>query len=227
MFRNIFLNLQYIILATMLIAFAMPVAAQRTGDHIVPAIETVCDDDPFNFGLCNAYCEALDCDSDTPLGTPQACENHLKNYLKHSDGALPPCEQSCPCAFDLEGDFADLVVFGDEEFAPPPIDVATTYDEFCDTVGPNGENTLVATALQFPDTGTNDPQGILLAYWVADETDEDPASCNELGFGFDGTSDSGLDGSYSYGPWITRQTSLSGDEQIICSERLANLCPTP
>lgn len=220
-----YLNLQIIFLAILLLLFATPAAAQRTGDHIVPAIEKVCDGDPFNFGLCNSYCEALDCDSDTPLGTPQACANKLKNYLKHSDGALPPCEESCPCEFDVEGDFADLVVFGNNAFGPPNVDLAT-YDEFCDNWGPNGEDAFVATALDVAYTGNNTPQGILLAYWVTDETDQEPASCNELGFGFDGLRDLGLDSTH-HGTLFDRKTSLTGVERILCNELLAKLCPAP
>lgn len=204
--------------------FAGPAAARKTGDGIVPAIETVCDGDPFNFGLCNAYCEALDCDSDTPLGTPQACANKLKNYVKHSKGALPPCEATCPCEFDVESDFVTLVQFGNEEF-DAPIDVDATFDDFCATWGPNGENSYIATALQFVDTPTTDPQGVLLAYWVEEETNQSPASCNELGGGFDGIQDMGTD--FSYGPWVDRKTSLNSAEKGFCKAALAKLCPQP
>lgn len=217
-------------LTTFLLFAANPAEARKTGDGVVPAIETVCDGDPFNFGLCNAYCEALDCDSDTPLGTPRACANKLKNYLKHSDGALPPCEQSCPCDFDVEGDFANVVQFGNEEFGDPDtgegeINIEDTYDEFCDTWGPNGENAFVATAMQFvPGENQDDPQGVALFYWVEEAGEDNLASCNEVGGGFDGIRD--LDPSFSYGPWIERSTALSGTERIICSDLLAKLCPS-
>ncbi len=231
MFNNTSMKFLTLLGATLLLLTALPAQAQRTGDHIVPAIETVCDGDPFNFGLCNAYCEALDCDSDTPLGTPKACANKLKNYVKHSGGALPPCEQSCPCDFDVESDFADVVQFGNEEFSDPDtgegeIDVEGTYDEFCDAWGPNGENAFVGTAFQF-DPGSsplNDPQGVALFYWVEEAGEDTPASCNEIGGGFDGIRD--IDPDFSYGPWIDRRTALSGTERIICSELLAKLCPS-
>lgn len=222
MHSNLTLKIRFISIFALLLLFSSPLWAQRTGDHIVPAIETVCDGDPFSFGLCNAYCEALDCDSETPLGTPKACANKLKNYVKKSGGALPPCEASCPCEFDVESDFVTLVEFGDEEFAPPPIDVAGTYDEFCDNWGPNGENSFIATALQFIPTNSDDPQGVALAYWVEDETENNPASCTELGGGFDGLRDLGPD--FSYGPWIERKTALKGGEKVICRSKLLELC---
>ena len=38
----------------------------KTPDGVTPAEETVCDGlSGAAFGLCNAYCEAMDCDSDS------------------------------------------------------------------------------------------------------------------------------------------------------------------
>jgi len=43
-------------------------------------------------GLCHAYCDALDCDSDAPRGSATACDRVLQNWLERSpDGARPPC----------------------------------------------------------------------------------------------------------------------------------------
>ena len=114
--------------------FGAPALAQRTGDHIVPAIEKVCEGDPYNFGLCNAYCEALDCESPTPLGTPRACSNLLRNYRKHSGGVLPPCE--CPCAFDLEGDFEQLIALAADPINGIPADITGNFQSFCTQDGP-------------------------------------------------------------------------------------------
>jgi len=225
MLRSKFMKLSVFSLMACLLIFSGSVFAQRTGDGVVPAIETVCDGDPFSFGLCNAYCEALDCDSDTPLGTPIACANKLKNYVKKSGGAMPPCEASCPCEFNLESDFADLVEFGNEEFIDPEINVEETFDTFCDTLGPNGEEAFAAIAFQFVPDPLNDPQGVLLAYWLEEETETAPASCNELGGGFDGVRD--IDVDFSYGPWIDRKTSISNSEKFICRDLLTKLCPAP
>ena len=221
MYRDMIRMSQRMAFLCLLSLFAIPAWAQRTGDHIVPSIETVCDGDPFSFGLCNSYCEALDCDSDTPLGTPTACSNLLDNYLKKSDGIPPPCEATCPCAFDVEADFATLVITGDAEFSPPPIDVAGTYSEICGAHGPNGENAFVAQAAQPTDGGTVTPQAIRLFYWIEAE----PATCNEVGGGIDGfvgtLSPDGLD----YGPWVERRLSLSPDEVTNCLAKLQQVCP--
>ena len=62
------------------LAFVLPMSynsvvfAQVGGDGVTPAVETVCDGlaDEL-FGLCNAYCEAKDCDSDNP-------KEHLRRF---------------------------------------------------------------------------------------------------------------------------------------------------
>ena len=44
-----------------------------TPDGQPPSMETVCDGQSgAAFGLCNAYCEAMDCDSPDPQASPQA-----------------------------------------------------------------------------------------------------------------------------------------------------------
>ena len=42
------------------------------------------------FGLCNAYCEATDCD-DNPNANQQACDN-LYSLFEAATGEAPPCE---------------------------------------------------------------------------------------------------------------------------------------
>jgi hypothetical protein len=209
-----------------LAVIATPARAQRTGDHLVPSFETVCDGDPYSFGLCNAYCEALDCESATPLGTPRACSNLLRNYQKKSGGALPPC--SCPCQFDVRGDFEFLI----EAAAADPgaeitgIDLDATYQQFCDEPPPLGTKTLVAEAFQVLENPEDDPQGVRLVYWLTAAAGDDPATCNEEGGGLDGTLDDLLD--WHYGPYI----ELSGDAGIpltpseydTCLQALTFLC---
>ena len=41
------------------------------------------------YGLCNAYCEAMDCDGE-PQASEKACEKVLVNYVKIT-GDVPPC----------------------------------------------------------------------------------------------------------------------------------------
>jgi len=76
-----------------------PTATASTPDGETPAEETVCDDlDGAEFGLCNAYCEAMDCelaydaDPETePHASDRACEQVLANFQKQSGGEDPPC----------------------------------------------------------------------------------------------------------------------------------------
>jgi len=79
------------------------------GDEQTPAGESICDSVSGNlFGLCNAYCEAKDCDSDDPKGA-KACDKILSNYKKASGGALPPCALC-----------GNGILDAGEDFDPPP-----------------------------------------------------------------------------------------------------------
>ena len=56
-----------------------------------PNTSDVCDSESgAAYGLCNAYCEAMDCDSDEPRASIQACDRIFDNYDKVVGGA-PPC----------------------------------------------------------------------------------------------------------------------------------------
>jgi hypothetical protein len=79
---------------------------------------TVCDDLKGKaYGLCNAYCEALDCDWD-PNASERACEALRSNYSSLTGESEFPCEtMSLGC------------VTGDSEEAPPlPFDVGDGND---------------------------------------------------------------------------------------------------
>lgn len=91
-----------------------------TPDGVTPSIETICDDQPNNRkGLCNAFCEAMDCElcvvlpDDTldcsahPGINANACENVRDNWRNKvgDSSALLPCQDDegiCPCA-ELSG----------------------------------------------------------------------------------------------------------------------------
>ena len=49
------------------------------------------------YGACNAYCDALDCDSLEPGGSKRACEQAMSRFMKLT-GEIPPCEPVCPCS---------------------------------------------------------------------------------------------------------------------------------
>jgi len=70
----------------------------KTPDGETPAVEDVCDGEVgAAYGLCNAYCEAMDCDSDYPNASDKACARVEANYEKKT-GELPPCVAVDPCA---------------------------------------------------------------------------------------------------------------------------------
>jgi len=91
--------------AAVVIAFAIAsvggYAMAKTPDGVTPAEEAVCDDVGGGlYGLCNAYCEAMDCDSADHRASDRACERKLELYLERSDGVPPPCVEppvACPC----------------------------------------------------------------------------------------------------------------------------------
>lgn len=73
------------------------VATAQTPDGETPADEGVCDGEKgAAFGLCNAYCEAMDCDSDNPNANQKACDKVKANYERITGGSLP-CDLFCPC----------------------------------------------------------------------------------------------------------------------------------
>jgi hypothetical protein len=91
----------------MICAFALALAAQaETPAGETPAEESVCDGlaDGAAWGLCNAYCEAMDCDG-ASQASDQACQHVLENFMAQDAGPIP-CPP-CPC-FD-ETDLNDLV----------------------------------------------------------------------------------------------------------------------
>jgi len=69
-------------------------ALAQTPDESTPSEEVECDGlSGAAYGLCNAYCEALDCDLDTGYDQhPKACDKVLSNYQKKTDFPGPPCD---------------------------------------------------------------------------------------------------------------------------------------
>jgi len=77
----------------------------QTPDNHAPAKATVCDGQVgAAFGLCNAYCEAMDCDTDSPRASEKACDVVYQKFAKLT-GTPPPC--ACPCLVFPE--FADVI----------------------------------------------------------------------------------------------------------------------
>ena len=69
----------------------------QTPDGLPPALETVCDAETgAAYGFCNAYCEAMDCDSAAPSASATACSK-VRSKFENVAGRDVPCELSCPC----------------------------------------------------------------------------------------------------------------------------------
>lgn len=81
-----------------------PVAFAQTPDGQTPADETVCEEAELGGalkGLCNAYCEAMDCDAN-PNANINVCESVHGKFLKKSGGIELPCV--VPPVPDTDGD---------------------------------------------------------------------------------------------------------------------------
>ncbi|HWN45442.1 MAG TPA: hypothetical protein VNW71_24665 [Thermoanaerobaculia bacterium] len=88
------------ILALALLCALAPASA-KTPDGQTPSEETICDGQiGAAYGLCNAYCEAMDCESPAPHASLTACTRVLNNFMKHT-GEMPPCAATCPCPEEL------------------------------------------------------------------------------------------------------------------------------
>ena len=98
--------------ALLLVCTGAGIARAQTPDHLPPALETVCDAETGSaYGHCNSYCEAMDCDSDTPQASATACAKVRAKFLQ-TTGRDVPCELSCPCTSlpQFNADLAGLTV---------------------------------------------------------------------------------------------------------------------
>lgn len=92
-----------LVLFVSLTMFGLPSMAQ-TSDGVTPDEENVCEDAELGGalkGLCNAYCEAMDCEAD-PNANINACESVHGKFLKKSGGIELPCV--VPPVLDTDGD---------------------------------------------------------------------------------------------------------------------------
>ncbi len=72
-------------------------AFASTPDGQTPSRETVCDlEQGAAYGLCTAYCEAMDCESPDPHASATACSRVGSKFLQIT-GRPVPCGIACPC----------------------------------------------------------------------------------------------------------------------------------
>lgn len=125
-----------ICLVAVVLSLSSGVVISQTADGMTPAEETVCNDlSGAAFGLCNAYCEAMDCEllddglnETSPNASTVACLKVKNNFIKIT-GEVPPCDcppdngqLGCPCdntnLFCTEGLVCDEV--GTNTCVEPP-----------------------------------------------------------------------------------------------------------
>jgi hypothetical protein len=72
----------------------------KTPDGVTPADEAICDlESGAAYGLCNAYCEAMDCDGDQTHASATACQR-VQDRFTQKTGRDLPClvpPAVCPC----------------------------------------------------------------------------------------------------------------------------------
>lgn len=99
------------LLFTFLFAFSMQAGA-KTPDGDTPAVETVCDDFlGAQYGLCVAYCEAMDCGDANQHASDQACDAVARNYLRITGEEINNCAQEVQRCFVRELDGGLQCVF--------------------------------------------------------------------------------------------------------------------
>jgi len=100
-------SIMALVLFSLLFSLGITSHAQ-TPDGETPAVEEVCDVEVgAAYGLCTAYCEAMDCDSYEPKASEKACARVKANYEKKT-GEVPPCD---PC-FDVMCEETTMCVEG-------------------------------------------------------------------------------------------------------------------
>jgi hypothetical protein len=161
--------------ATLTLAFALLLvctgaALAQTPDGHPPSSETVCDAETgAAYGLCNAYCEAMDCDSDDPSASATACSK-VASKFQNVTGRDVPCALACPCTsiptFNTHLETVDRC----RKFGSTGID-------FSDTLLANAYSTVVRAPNTNPICGSNVRGGVSIFLPI---TPEEAELCYQL-----------------------------------------------
>ena len=80
----------------MKVLISLLLAIMFLGGHATAEEGNICDGQVgAAYGLCNAYCHAMDCASPDPLASDLACDR-VSNLYEQITASLPPCETSTP-----------------------------------------------------------------------------------------------------------------------------------
>ena len=133
--------------------FGLGGASAKTPDGKTPAVETVCDNEKgAAFGLCNAYCEALDCSDPKQRASNEAC-TVLKRKFEAMTGRQMPCEVTCPCG-------AQLPLFNDLDKATVQVQDCIAYPTLLYVATSAGDYAFVDDGTQ-PSCSVNGQQPIV------------------------------------------------------------------
>ena len=100
----------------------------KTPDGETPAVEDVCSLlTGAAFGLCNAYCEAMDCHLEDPKASSTAC-GKVGDKLVAITGEDPPCEEEVCAPLGVECTDTSDCCPGDE--VNPPLCITGTCQIF-------------------------------------------------------------------------------------------------
>jgi len=113
------------------------VVSANTPDGKTPAVETVCDNEEgAAYGLCNAYCEAMDCTDPNQHASDKGCEAVKENFFKQT-GRPMPCDVQCPCAGLLQ-------LFADINSGAAQVQQCTLFPQEIQVLTVTGETAIVS-----------------------------------------------------------------------------------
>ena len=134
------------------LAFLVPSTMAKTPDGLTPAEEIVCDGlEGAAFGLCNAYCEAQDCDILDPERA--SCERLRTNFERATGSRIFPCDVLIETEPNNSCEDANPVVLGSPNPLLASISPVGDRDHFLlavpedsiveiETTGPGGDTVL-------------------------------------------------------------------------------------
>ena len=105
-----------VIFVSTLLGMLLPSLASALGtpDGFPPPMEHICDAEKgAAYGLCNAYCQAMDCDSETPSASGTACQKVANKFINITNRQVPCSEPSCPMYLRAEFPIFNGLVSGE------------------------------------------------------------------------------------------------------------------